>query len=274
MAFLDSSGRRISLDEPLRVLLLVKQSSPHWHAAWDDTEAVVLLAVQQLVSDGIISSGSSSAAAVTASDPATGPAAMAADNTTESASLAASPMASETAPAESSTSSSSSPAPSLPPARLLVKHHWGLMIHIVFDVHHTAYDAALAHLPEHNALPVLKMHLGRSSAAAATAAASADADADAAAAAATTATATAATPPLAAQTAPASAALQAKVNAAVADAHDKNGVGSEPPFVEDHRDGKFPVYLYPRRCCPAGPPPGERSYHEGRAVNGRLVMLT
>ncbi len=238
--------------------MLVKRSSPQWHAAWDDTEVVVKLAVQQLVNDDIISSSVSSSAAALASAAATATKTTA--PTTPPPTPASALVAASTS--SSSSSSSSSSTPPLPPARLLVKHHWGPVIHIVFDINHTAYDAALAHLPDYNTLPVLKMHLGRNSAASATAAANA------------AAASTYTTPALAAQTALASAALQAKVNAAVAEAHDQNGVGSEPPYVEDRRDGKFPVYLYPRRCCPSGPPPGERSYHEGREVDGRFVMLT
>ena len=38
-----------------------------------------------------------------------------------------------------------------------------------------------------------------------------------------------------------------EVNASVAEFHRLNGFEVQPPFVEDHRDGKVPAYLNPRK---------------------------
>lgn len=47
------------------------------------------------------------------------------------------------------------------PLRLLAKHRWPNIIHIVFDISNNDYDAALAHLPQNSNLPVVSVYFGR-----------------------------------------------------------------------------------------------------------------
>ena len=96
--------------------------------------------------------------------------------------------------------------------RLLVKQVWRHAIQLVFDVSNTSYDAALAHLPEHNNLPVISVHFGRGDVRAVNA----------------------------------NPGVRQRVNVETANAHNLNGEQSVPPFVEDHTRGDTPVYLAPR----------------------------
>jgi hypothetical protein len=96
--------------------------------------------------------------------------------------------------------------------RLLVKHIWPRMIHVVFDIYNTSYDAGLAHLREYNNLPVVSIYFGRGEA----------------------------------RTTLANAGIRDKVNIETANAHNLNGEYSVPPFIEDHTCGTPPMYLNPR----------------------------
>jgi hypothetical protein len=94
---------------------------------------------------------------------------------------------------------------------LLAKEKWPHQIFIVYDIGNDLYDAASAHRPDQNTFPVILVRL------------------------ATKASATCATP-----------AIRQEVNSAVAFAHNANGVGSVPPFEEDHTGCDAPTYPDPR----------------------------
>jgi hypothetical protein len=84
--------------------------------------------------------------------------------------------------------------------------------YVVFDLFHTAYDFATAHLPEQSNLAVKTVYFRRVNI----------------------------------LTPPASAALRAKVNDEVADAHRANGWDVRPPFHEDRTKGTPTIYYNPR----------------------------
>jgi hypothetical protein len=87
------------------------------------------------------------------------------------------------------------------------------VIYIVFDIFHDSYEPDLAHLMEHNSLPVIVVRFSRQ----------------------VTVTSV-------------SDNLRARVNREVASAHNFNGKNSRPPFLEDHTDGKIPEYKEPRNA--------------------------
>lgn len=97
------------------------------------------------------------------------------------------------------------------PVNLLIKEHWRVRIFIVFDICNTEYDAALGHLPEHNTLPVLVVHFGKSGVRCRTA----------------------------------ELGIQRRVNRETCEKHNLNGVDSGPPYVVD-RNVTIPVYMNPR----------------------------
>ncbi len=122
----DRSGSQ----SPLRIFLLVQRGSKHWDAAWNDTNAVVQMTVQQLIDTAVIARLLSPATFATA---------------TVAAAASTTPAHSDTVTAAGTAAASTPLTPS--PARLLVKHRWGLCIQIVFDLFRTAYDASLGHQP-------------------------------------------------------------------------------------------------------------------------------
>ncbi|KAG8157844.1 hypothetical protein KVR01_012506 [Diaporthe batatas] len=107
------------------------------------------------------------------------------------------------------------PSGSAPATRLLAVERWN-RIHLVFDIGHDAYDAGTAHLPEENKLTVLAVHFSGKG---------------------TQGTETAK---------PAPGKLADEVNKEIQEIHDLTGIGSQPPFIIDHANGKVPVYSNPR----------------------------
>ena len=99
-------------------------------------------------------------------------------------------------------------------SRLLAVHRWPHSIYLVFDIHHDSCDSSLGHLPEHNNLPVILVHLGRKI-----------------------------------SRKRASSDLQGRVNREVALAHNVNGEHGVPPFDEDHTSDIIPTYLNVRDPC-------------------------
>ncbi|KAF2175330.1 hypothetical protein K469DRAFT_69023 [Zopfia rhizophila CBS 207.26] len=97
------------------------------------------------------------------------------------------------------------------PIQLLAMHKWPHTIHIVFDIFNDSYDVTLAHLPEHNNLPIVSVHFGQRIKVART-----------------------------------SASLSNRVNTEIALAHNLNGQHGVPPFREDHTRDTPPLYLNPR----------------------------
>lgn len=97
------------------------------------------------------------------------------------------------------------------PITLLATERWDLRTFIVFDIFHDTYDPDTAHLPGCNDLPVVWVFFGR------------DERANVA-----------------------GKPMENKVNNDIRALHDATGLGSRPPFVVDHADGKVPVYLNPR----------------------------
>ncbi|KAM7188714.1 hypothetical protein V8F33_010484, partial [Rhypophila sp. PSN 637] len=98
---------------------------------------------------------------------------------------------------------------------LLATERWDLRTFIVFDIFHDTYDPDMAHLPGHNDLPVVWVFFGRDERAGANIAGK---------------------------------PMENKVNNDIRALHDATGLGSRPPFVVDHADGKVPFYLNPRTC--------------------------
>lgn len=105
--------------------------------------------------------------------------------------------------------------------RLVAVERWN-RIHLVFDIGHGAYDAATAHLPEENNLTVLAVYFSGKGG---------------------NGTETASLAP---------GMLANKVNRKVQDIHDWTGIGSQPPFITDHANGKVPIYPNPRSMKKAG----------------------
>lgn len=102
-----------------------------------------------------------------------------------------------------------------PASQLLAVERWN-RIHLVFDIDHSAYDAETAHLPGQNNLTVLAVQFsGKGSAGTETARL-------------------------------ASSNLADEVNREIQEIHDLSGIGSQPPFIIDHANGKVPVYPNPR----------------------------
>ncbi|KAK5220318.1 hypothetical protein LTR47_011236 [Exophiala xenobiotica] len=98
-----------------------------------------------------------------------------------------------------------------PSPLLLAKEKWHHRIFIVYDIGNDAYDAASAHRPDQNTFAVISVHLS------------------------TKMIATYAPP-----------AIRQEVNRSIAFAHNANGVGSVPPFEEDHTCSDPPTYPDPR----------------------------
>lgn len=96
---------------------------------------------------------------------------------------------------------------------LIATERWDLRTFIVFDMFHDSYDPDMAHLPGCNDLPVVCVFFGRNE-----------------------------------KAIRAGKPLENKVNKDIRALHDKTGLGSRPPFVIDHANGKVPVYLNPRTC--------------------------
>lgn len=94
---------------------------------------------------------------------------------------------------------------------LLAKEKWPHQIFIVYDIGNELYDAASAHRPDLNTFAVILVRLT------------------------TKVNVTCATP-----------AIRQEVNNAIAFAHNATGVGSVPPFEEDHTGGDVPTYPNPR----------------------------
>lgn len=86
------------------------------------------------------------------------------------------------------------------------------MVLIAVDIFHTSYDLKLAHLPEHNELPVVTICYYRNRAI----------------------------------TSLATTDDRNKANTSMADLHMKNGWDVVPPFFEDHTGDNFPTYIKPR----------------------------
>ncbi|KAJ5578736.1 uncharacterized protein N7459_007700 [Penicillium hispanicum] len=95
--------------------------------------------------------------------------------------------------------------------RLLAVQQWRTRAFIVFDIDHADYDATLGHLPERNQLPVVVAYFSKNKAAY-----------------------------------KANPWLSRRVNHDVAMLHNANGFDAVPPFLEDHTQGKPPVYENPR----------------------------
>jgi len=97
--------------------------------------------------------------------------------------------------------------------KLLATERWDLRTFIVFDIFHDTYDPDTAHLPGHNDLPVISVFLGRHEKASI-----------------------------------AGKPMENKVNNDIRALHDATGLGSRPPFIVDHAEGKVPFYSNPRTC--------------------------
>jgi hypothetical protein len=97
------------------------------------------------------------------------------------------------------------------PTRLLVKQRERTRDFIVFDIFNNDYDSALGHLPKGN-LPVFVVHFSKDKAHARIA----------------------------------EDGLQKRVNKEIRDAHNRNGIGSIPPFVLDYTTREAPIYMNPR----------------------------
>ncbi|KKK17317.1 hypothetical protein AOCH_007726 [Aspergillus ochraceoroseus] len=97
-----------------------------------------------------------------------------------------------------------------PPMKLLAKRRWLAHVFLVFDIANTDYDPEKGHLADQNNLPVAIVRFGKH-----------------------------------VQVYRASQPTQKQVNNDISRAHNLNGIGSIPPFVEDHASGT-PHYLNPR----------------------------
>ncbi|KAI0477271.1 hypothetical protein GGR56DRAFT_636565 [Xylariaceae sp. FL0804] len=115
---------------------------------------------------------------------------------------------------------------------LLAKERTPSRVDIIFDVCNDAFDPERAHLPgEHNDLPVVAVFLGGGRGrAVGVGLVNTDTDTDID----------------SERAARADAGLEGRVNQAVRNHHDMNGVGSRPPFAVDHVSGGIPKYWSPR----------------------------
>jgi hypothetical protein len=104
-----------------------------------------------------------------------------------------------------------------PSILLLATEKWHNQIFIVYDIDNHTYNAATAHKPDQNTCAVIFVRLGRN------------------------ATTTFATP-----------STRQEVNRSVASMHNVNGVGSVPPFEEDHTGCDPPTYPDPRESSLLG----------------------
>jgi hypothetical protein len=95
----------------------------------------------------------------------------------------------------------------------LAKERWDWRTFVVFDMFHDAYDPDSAHLPGHNDLPVISAFFGQKVSASI-----------------------------------AGRPMENKVNSDLRALHNVTGLGSRPPFVVDHADGKVPFYSNPRNA--------------------------
>lgn len=95
----------------------------------------------------------------------------------------------------------------------LAKERRDLRTLIVFDLFHDAYDPYNAHLPGRNDLPVISVFFGRNESASI-----------------------------------AGKPMENKVNCDLRRLHNATGLGSRPPFVVDHADGRVPFYPNPRNA--------------------------
>lgn len=96
--------------------------------------------------------------------------------------------------------------------RLLVVERWS-RIYVVFDLGHDNYKPETAHISGQNDLPVVAVDFSRDGISTARAA---------------------------------STGLQDEVNKQIREIHDLSGLGSQPPFIIDHANGKVPTFPYPR----------------------------
>lgn len=119
------------------------------------------------------------------------------------------------------------------PWKTLVKRNDGLRTFIVFDIFHTDYDCATAHLPEHNDLPVLVVHLSRRG--------------------------------LHARTA--ESGLRRRVNRETAEAHNLNGWDAAPPYTVDLTT-MVPIYMNPRDISAPHPKANVDAQPEESLVGG------
>jgi hypothetical protein len=97
------------------------------------------------------------------------------------------------------------------PKRFLMKQRERIRDFIMFDIFNNSYNPALGHLPKNN-LPVLVVHFSKDKAYARIA----------------------------------EDGLQKRVNKEIRDAHNRNGIGSIPPFVLDYTTQEAPIYMNPR----------------------------
>ncbi len=95
--------------------------------------------------------------------------------------------------------------------RLLVRVRGDTVRCLIFDIFHTSYDAATAHLPGRDELPLITVLLDS------------------------------------AETVNVKGPEDARgINASVRNTHNEAGVGSLPPFTADYTNGRSPVYGHPR----------------------------
>ncbi|KAL5359236.1 hypothetical protein BJX96DRAFT_148032 [Aspergillus floccosus] len=99
---------------------------------------------------------------------------------------------------------------STPPTRLLAKKKYPAHVFLVYDIANTDYSPENGHLPHQNKLPVTIVRLSQKL-----------------------------------QAYQASLPIQNSVNQGISEIHNLNGIGSLPPFVEDHTAG-VPLYTDPR----------------------------
>lgn len=104
-----------------------------------------------------------------------------------------------------------------PTPRFLAKERWHRIL-IVFEVFHDAYNPDDAHLPGRNDLPVIAVSFSAKHGQQVHTESAREAD----------------------------PRLQDQVNTQIRNLHDWHGMGSRPPFVVDHADGKVPTYANPR----------------------------
>jgi hypothetical protein len=103
----------------------------------------------------------------------------------------------------------------------LARERWNKRVFIVFDIFNDRYDAATAHLPGQNDLPVTMVLLSERQ------------------------KSVSCSP---------GTQINNKVNKDIRDIHDSMGQGSKPPFTVDHADGQVPYYPNPRCCTVSNPP--------------------
>jgi hypothetical protein len=98
------------------------------------------------------------------------------------------------------------------PTRLLVKHKGNTRVFIIFDISNNDYNPAFGHLPKSNNLPVLVVHFSKDQT----------------------------------HTRVAEVGLRDRVNKETGNEHNRNGIGSVPPFIVDYTTNVAPVYMNPR----------------------------